>query len=470
MNMKTNFTSLFILLALLVTVTDCKPRQRSISEKTTDDSSIFSIPFSNVRIGQNEFLVNPSVDTILIYSSGTEIHVPENAFLNSAGNAVTGNVRLTYREFSDAFDIYLGGIPMQYDSAGVEQVFETAGMIEINAYSEGQPVFVNPENKIMVEMNSNDPDPKFNVYSLDTTTGQWDYQSRGNVKSTTYADELEKLPQIPPEPKKAGSFAFTVKDCTGGVPELDIYRNVLFEPVDGKRHGFQATNIKVKDLENGKYRVTFILFDGKNILKKDSCDCYLSFKEGENYDNALNTYRNKYSRQIAKREKVRKEIEAEWESYNNALVRYYNSADSAIKRYRTSLKKREIDNIDGLAKITRTLEINGFGYINFDYPTEYPMGADLLAVYKDSIGNDLILKDVVMAESGRNALFKCKNRIRFNPKKDNILWGITSDNRLAVFKVRDFKRIDKYTGEYTFVMKVYPDSLKTYEEICNALF
>lgn len=75
-----------------------------------------------------------------------------------------------------------------------------------------------------------------------------------------------------------------------------------------------------------------------------------------------------------------------------------------------------------------------------------------------------------MAESGRNALFKCTNRIRFNPQKDNILWGITSDNKLAVFKVNDFKKIDKYAGEYTFIMSIYPDSLNTYEEVCNALF
>lgn len=448
----------------------CKNRKGNpnTSEPQTDRN--FSVPFKNVQKVNTTYKVGTENDTVLYYETGSKLVIPQNAFLDKDGQPIKGEVKLTYREFSDAFDVYIGGIPMQYDSAGVEQVFETAGMIEINAYSDRQQVFVNPDNKIMVEMNSNDPDPKFNVYSLDTTTGQWSYLSRGKVKRTTYADEMEKLPRIPPEPKKAGRFAFTVKDCTGEVPELDIYRNVLFEPVDSKRHGFQATNIKVKDLENGKYRVTFILFDGRNILKKDSCDCYLSFKEGENYDNALNTYRNKYSRQIARREKARKEIEAEWESYNKALIRYYNSADSAIKRYRTSLKKKEIDNINGLEKITRTLEINGFGYINFDYPTEYPMGADLLAVYKDSISNDLILKDVVMAESGRNALFKCKNRIRFNPGKDNILWGITSDNRLAVFKVKDFKRIDKYTGEYTFVMEVYPGSLNTYEEICNALF
>jgi len=60
-------------------------------------------------------------------------------------------------------------------------------------------------------------------------------------------------------------------------------------------------------------------------------------------------------------------------------------------------------------------------------------------------------------------------KVKFSPSKDNILWGITENGKLAYFKEDDFKQINQTTGNYTFKMRVHDQELKTYEEICKVL-
>ena len=346
--MKTKLFDFIITVLLLLAVSGCNSPHKRKSEEKDAFKSIFSTPFSNLRITGSEYLINPAKDTTLTYISGSKIFIPQNAFVDSTGNTVSGEVRLTYREFSNPVDLFLAGIPMAYDSAGVDHIFVTAGMLEINAFKGELTLYPDPKNRIRVEMTSFDADPGFNLYSLDTLNGKWKYIGKDRVVSTTYADASERIPRVPEPPKKAGPYSFTIHDGTGLRPELNIYKNVRFEPADGKRHGFPPTDIRVSDLKNGKYRVKFILLNGHGIERMDSCDCYLSFKEGEDYDNALTAYRSKYRKEISRRDRVRRDVEDEWDKYYEAS-----------KKYRVFFFKRELSSLTGLKKISRTFEISG---------------------------------------------------------------------------------------------------------------
>ena len=263
----------------------CKKHVAKSTRQAMAEKSVFMAPFKNIQISGNEYVIKADRDTTVTCSSGTRIIVPKNAFTDSTGARISGEVNLLYREFKNPLEIYLAGIPMLYDSLGVEQVLVSAGMFEMNAYSEGKTLFPDPENRIRVEMTSFDPSSRFNVYKLDTITGKWAYLGKDKVTRTRYADAVEEIPSIPEPPQKAGPFSFTIHDGTGLRPELNIYKNVRFDPDDKKRHGFDATNITVDDLKNGKYRVKFLLYGREGIVKVDSCDCFLSFREGEDYDN-----------------------------------------------------------------------------------------------------------------------------------------------------------------------------------------
>ncbi|MCX6328331.1 MAG: hypothetical protein NTZ85_02295 [Bacteroidia bacterium] len=463
MNTKNRMEYFFYVFMITIIAVGCNNRNKKKAEIVSAVESIFFVPFRDIRIENTTYQVGAGNDTILSYKTGSKIIIPENAFLDNEGKPVKGNVELTYREFTNAFDVYLGGIPMVYDSAGIEQVFETAGMIEINASSDGQHVFPNPQNKIQVQMNSFQKGNEYNVYRLDTVTGKWNFLGKDKVETADYKKIIASLPQIPPMPKKAGQFAFKVSDLTSRYPELNIYKNVLFEPVDNKYHGFSGTEIKVKDSGKGIFNVIFV-FDAYGAHKEDSCNCYLSFKEGIDYDNAIKVYQSKYKTLFAKRDKMKKDVELKWENYFDVKQKYVDLGLIDL------FNKTEVTNLTGEEKITRTLEISGFGFINCDSPTAYPQGAELLPKYKDTKGNEIILNNVVLVEKGRNAIFRYKTKIKFNPQKENILWGITRDNKLAYLKAADFEKVTRISGEYTFTINVYPETLKTYEDICRVLF
>lgn len=451
----------FSVLLIPAMIIGCENQIETQSSDTIN--SIFTVPFADIKIEKTLYQINSECDTVLTYKTGSNIVIPKNAFVDKDGNPVKGKVKLTYREFTNAFDVYLGGIPMVYDSAGVSQVFETAGMIEINAYSQEQPVFPNPQNKIQVQLNSFQKGNEYNIYQLDTNTGKWNNIGKDDVEVEDYDKAIASLPQVPPEPKKAGQFSFGIGDNTGDYPELKIYKNVLFEPIDNTRKGFTSTEIKVKDIGNGIYNVTFI-FDAYGVHKEESCKCYLAFKEGADYDAAMKVYQNKYKALIEKREKMKKEIEDQWKYYFDVKQKY---ADLGLLDL---FYKKGVENLKGEEKITRAFKINGFGFVNCDYPTAYPQGAELIARYKDTKGNDLIINNIVLIEKGRNAIFRYTTSIKFNPQQENILWGVTKDNKLAYIKSDDFKNVNKTDGEYTFTMNVYSGKLKTYEDICKVLF
>ncbi len=436
-----------------------KEKKETVNNKT--EKSVINVPISELNIGYTIYPLDPQKDTVLIYKTGSRINIPKDAFLDSKGNIVTGKVNLKYREFSNALDIYLAGIPMRYDSAGNNMVFETAGMLEIEASSNNKPVYVNPNSKITVNMNSFETGGKYNLYQLDTVSGKWKNIGKDKVETENYNKELANLPEIPPEPRKATGFTFSISDGTGKYPELAMYKNVLFEPVDGKKCGFEGTTqIKLKKLKNGKYEVTFIAEYKGILLKKEKCICYPVFKEGVEYDKALKIYQKKYRKLLAKRAEKRKALDLEWDNYHKALKKY------EIEFF----NKNSIYNLNTEDKVLRTLQINNFGFINCDCPTSYPQGAELVAVFRNKDGNKLQLKDVVLVEKEKNTLFRYKNIIKFNPKVENILWGITNKGKLAYFKSDDFKKIDKTSGDYTFKMNIYNGKIKSYDEIVNTLF
>ena len=413
--------------------------------------SVINPPLPHLNIKLTSYSIDTEKDTVLIYRTGSRITIPKNAFLDAKGNVVTGKVDLVYREFPTAFDAYLGGVPMEYDNDGTAMVFETAGMLEINATSNNEPVYVNPDNKINVDMTSFEQGDRYNLYQLDTKSGKWTDIGKDKVEQTNYDEELAKLPNVPPPPKIAGQFSFTIGDDTGKYPELAMYDNVLFEPVDGNRCGMDVPQyIDVKSLGNGKYEVTFTRWI-QNAQNEVKCICYLSFEEGVDYNTALRLFENKYAATNELREKRRKEIETEWENYRKRQADLFS---------RSSINE----------KVVRTLQVNRFGFINVDFPTAYPQGATLIASYKDTKGKDLTLRNIVLVEKGRNALFRYTDQIKFDPAKENVLWGITENGSLAYFNSDEFKTVHKTSGKHVFKMTVHDEELRSFEDITDVLF
>jgi len=499
-----------ITIMFLMTIFSCNNNDKNI-EETNDKNiaetnivtkkSIINPPLPNLNIKYTSFTVNTAKDTVLIHKTGSKINIPKNAFIDSLGNIINGKVNIQYREFSNAFDIYLAGIPMNVSINDTIGVLETAGMIEFNATYKNMTLRPNPVNKISVKLNSYNDDEKFNNYYLDTSTGEWTDLGPNELIKTTYKEEINNLPKIPNRPAVATVNSFELIKEGGtlpskkqlkndvhmvydiGCPGIEEYENVLFELINGKRlvntreESFHC--ICIKDLKNGQFEITlnwkYPEYEEQLVKNKKQAGkvielrkviCYPTFREGVDYNNAIKKYQKKYASLIDKRNKMKKKLEKEWENYFNIKKMY---ADAGMLNF---FYKEEIKSLKGNSKfkIFRTLALDNFGFINCDYPSVYPRGANLIPKFVNKKGKEISLENIVLIEKGRNLLFRYPNRILFNPMKENILWGITNNGSVAYFKSNDFKTINSTTGDYIFKMTVHNQELKSYQDITNLLF
>lgn len=335
--MKHTFNYLTIGLAILVSSCSGESKDSETSkEKTIEISSD-----TTITIPENEstHFINPPLDGVnvpfhvesisateggeLFYESGSIVSFPPNAFVDANGNVIKGKVEVKYREFNDPVEIFLSGIPMTYDSAGVQYDFESAGMTELLAYSEDTPCFVNPESQPEINMVTNDARSKHNLYYLDTVSQQWINQGKDEItdidqankalkkegKSESKSKRKEVEPKAPAklDPSKQSFF---VTLLPGALPELASFDNVTFEiakneedynPEDTK---VMWTNVEVLSNKiEGLYDVTF-----SNESRSVGYICKPVF-QGADYDKAYELFEAKKKKyELAKKERIGNEI------------------------------------------------------------------------------------------------------------------------------------------------------------------
>jgi hypothetical protein len=99
-------------------------------------------PLADVNVPYQKYKVSAKWGGSILYPTGTRITFQPNSFVDKNGNAVTGNVDVQYREMHDAVDFFLAGVPMEYDSAGRTWQLESAGMIVVAAFVNGEVVYL----------------------------------------------------------------------------------------------------------------------------------------------------------------------------------------------------------------------------------------------------------------------------------------------------------------------------------------
>jgi hypothetical protein len=418
-----------ILIALL-SFRDCscsRTKEKTKQVITSNKKLLTNPPIPSLDIPYQTFTIDPTKPNVFYSKNGAKINIPSNAFLDKEGNVITGKVEVSFREFYNPLDFYLAGIPMNYNDNGVDKVLESGGMVELTAKSNKDELFVNPASKIKVDIKSWTKSSDFNLYDLDKNTGRWIEKGKDVINPTK---KNIIIPSIPPVPIIATANAFKIADETKMFPEIEGYKDVLFEPINlAKCKISDAQEMIVKPLKNGVFEVTSIIKLG-NLRKENKCECYLAFEAGKNYNEAMKTYQNKYAKLLEERNL------------------YINAEE----------------------KIIRTLTINNFGFVNCDYPTSYPSGGEIDPIYVDDNGKPITLENVVLVVKNTNALFRYSKIVKYNPKSDNLLWGLTKDNKIAFIKNADFKSLKNTTAKQKVHMHIQKEKVKTYEDAANVLF
>lgn len=419
-----------VVIIALLSIRNCscnRPKKATKPEVSNNNYLLTNPPLPLLDILYQKFEIDPTKTNVLYSKYGAKINVPADAFLDKEGNIINDKVQLSFREFYNPLDFYLAGIPMNYNDNGVDKVLESGGMVELTAKSNKDELFVNHSSKIKVDIKSWTKSKDFNLYDLDKTTGKWIEKGKDSI---SVFNKNKVFPTVPPMPIIATENAFKIADDTKMFPEIEGYKDVLFEPINISECNISdATEMIVKPLENGIFEVTSIIkYD--SFRKENKCLCYLAFEAGKDYNDAMKTYQNKYAK---------------------------------------ILKERNL-HINEEEKILRTLTINNFGFVNCDYPKSYPSGGKINPIYVDENGKPIVLHNVVLVEKNTNALFRYSANVKYNPSSNNLLWGLTNDNKIAFIKNADFGSLRKSTSKQKVRMHIHNEKVNTYEDVMKVLF
>jgi hypothetical protein len=166
-----------------------KVDEKASAESPSENNSakgkedLFESPVPALSVPKSNYSMNAVTGGQITYSSGSQISVPPEAFVDKNNNPVKGMVTLSYREFSDPMAIAFSGIPMNYSKGDTLFPMESAGMFQINASQGDDPVYLKKGKAIDVSMITSDTADNYNIYRIDSATKEWvDEGKRGTIK------------------------------------------------------------------------------------------------------------------------------------------------------------------------------------------------------------------------------------------------------------------------------------------------
>lgn len=497
-------------------------------------------PFEQVKPSFASFKVNPNQGGVYNYPSGSKLVVPPAAFVDESGSTLNGEVTLHYREMHDFVDFFIAGIPMTYDSAGVNYNLESAGMIEIFAEQNGKRVNMAPGKSINVELVSNvntsptlDVPPGYNIYKLDEKNRQWVYQDidkmevlsddpqdTGLDKNSPYypvqkalaekmlaievseTAELAKLektipkPQEPTKIQKATSkdhvFNLDMADVLpkneGGATEAEaqelreLYRkyakmlwqlspkaSISHEQL--QREFSSVSGLKIKQTEGQTYELT-LEKQGTSIKVP-----VVPVLSGNDYERALADF----NKDFANYQKLNAEREAKLAAQREAISKRYEAEKRlATLKFEERIEELRNQGLDYAAnqeiikkKVVNRFAASEFGVWNCDRPVP-PQMLQLAASFKDKNGNPFKNKAAYLVDKSRNTVYQFLATddaiLRFNKNSENLLWIVTEENKIAVFRPEQFKEIDAKEKRFDFVLESVDREIKTEQDIREILY
>ena len=482
-----------------------------MNDMASEPAPFINPPMAQADIKSDAFVIDAESDSNLTYSSGSKIHIPANAFVDETGAPVKGKVQLQYREFKKVADVFLAGIPMTYDSAGEQFHFETAGMMEISASQNGKPLKTNPNAFIMVDMVSANAEDKFNTYYLDTTKKEWIYLAQKNynddpsrfipklsspvseISAVGFAPslpnavnpidknsspELAKVQkeiiqieqQKPVEPKKITKekHRFNIKVDEKEFPEIAVYSNMKFEVADKSYDPKKAQvlweNVEMKRVE-GTLNYEIIFSNTKENYKVIATPVFedKDIKEAQKiYEQKYKEYQSKLGTRKAQEAKLKIELEARAKEVEKKIQQEIAEQAQRRKEYEANMAQSNL--------VYRTFQVADFGIWNCDCPNRLPAGAGVVAKLKDAkTKNEIQIQTCYLVEKGRNVMFtyypQSLNNFKFDPTKENMIWAVTNDLKVAIIKPEQFKAAQKANGEMQLELNVIDKKFENSDEV-----
>lgn len=398
------------------------------------------------------FKFNGEKEQQFVLKTGTKITILANAIIDDAGNPVKGEIELKYREFADAIDVALAGIPMQYRSKnfGSNKMLTTAGMFEINAEQKGKSLKINPDKKIKIELASFNSKEGYKQFYFDKEVADWVF-----IGDDVVTNNPEKVLLMKSIDSIRSPFKYPFSDRFF-VLNYDEMIDIMFANNRDQIFNFRGkTHPNVKEYNFSWVDIfcySSVNFRGKNypatmMLWKMSGNNI--FPKWTKYQDAglRNLGNNKYQiTVISGKKSYSTQLEAVIPL--SMLFRYPSSYWAKYSDSLEVLIQKEEQRIEFVADVYRTFELDNFGIYNCD---KFLSDENRVAVNLDFISK---AKGIDAYEIDRVVLIGDNNNYYINLTKSswkNIVLSpdstckiitIFPDNKIGYFSTEEFRKLN----------------------------
>jgi hypothetical protein len=500
------FGAVMIIIALAVLVVIENINDREDKRNDVQHENCISPPVPSKDIEDSVYIIDPQNADTLVHPSGTRICIPADAFVDSTGKIITSEVKLTYREFRNQSEAFLSGIPMRYDSANTTTIFTTAGMFQINAWSNQKQLTLQKNKSIQVLMSSDYNDRiGFNSYNFDEQNNKWSFT--GNDSSSDYLQNKaerffdsyqgKELPSLvkaakrlvkstqalrslvkekPFQPRKLDSKkeTFKVDFDIQDFPELAGFENLLFEVQDGqsikeKDANREWTNMKIKKSKNGlNYIVGFFGYYYGISYKVLPVFAEKDFKSAYDlYEKKSKIYQDKVNQKASEEAFAASQLKAIRDSIisfakDKIMQDSIDALDAKVRIEAIEEEQRQIIlHAQLLEQVTIVFQVEGFGIFNCDRPNILPKQMNVNMAFTDANGRDLVFDKIWLVDLDKRYTIiyyqyeegsKIIRDIKFNPAHRNRIWALKGQD-LCVISEQQLMSNFTRDSDYHFQMK-----------------
>lgn len=519
-NKKTTYSAIIAGVTVICTVTYFTVFKKQPPKETTNDKittsqnstttssnkstkAFIAPPISKLNIPYTAYKVNNEQGATIKHKSNSKIIIPKKAFVNKQGQDIVGEVEIQYREFHNQADIIASGIPMTYDSAGIRTHFESAGMLDIRGYQNGEAVFINPKKVITIEFVSEHTQDKYNMYELDTIAKNWTYIGRDNSlknryenrdlrseidhsnnkeqitdnqktrelqkqinaippkidnEKTVYTKKVNQLPKAiePAKPSKAnaGRPKFELDVNYKEFPELAAFKNAVFEiGTENKNYTPELSNItwSSAEISEGPKKGSNYLLTLKLRERIEKLIVYPTLS-GADYEVAIDAYNKKfenYKSLVTKRQTEEQKLKEEFEAKQAAYIAEQKRLTDEMVKERIRMQKEQeqqfaaqYNSLNNSAKVTRLFAIKRFGIHNSDCPTQMPTEAKMNPVFVINNGASFIqASQTYLVCHGKNMVYNFGNEaLTYNPADVYSVCVLATNGKMYLCSKEDFSK------------------------------
>jgi hypothetical protein len=437
--------------------------------------------------------------------SGSTVTIPAHALVDKNGKEVEGMVRFEYREFHTPKEIFFSGIPMEYEVNDEKCFFESAGMLEINAYNDEEKLFIKEGEEISFSMSTDNTNEGVMLYELNPKTKKWKEVSKAEVvtavKNTNprkiwgpvYRTESKKVP-------KKSSFYVEIKSFEIGKNpltnkrekfitfNLDIFSHHMSQLKKATKEEklaaktFSKASFEVMGYNRRMFKNLMMELGGSSTAKNwgripGGTDIFIS--DPQSPDQITLTFKNekkevnlqakiKFNRNLSPRLMKKYFDQIASFNINEFAGRYEDKYEyvQVIDHYDSLV----VSNFVSQSYVQREFTSRNFGILNCDQPLKLPTGMVADAAFY--IGDEKINPgSVTLVDFQKNCLFSyysdAFNKFKFNPDSKNFVFTLLQDGHVAFILPDEFADIQT-NGRMKIPMHLVP--IEELEKVMEELF